>query len=137
MKKFLNEFKEFAMRGNVLDMAVGVVIGSSFTAIVTSIVNDIFTPVIAALTSSVSFQDIKIILKQTGDNVISINVGTFIQTVINFIIVAFVIFIVIKGINKVNAKFTKKKAEEEKTEPKKSAELLELEKITKLLAEKK
>lgn len=137
MKKFLNEFKEFAMRGNVLDMAVGVVIGSSFTAIVTSIVNDIFTPVIAALTSEVSFQDIKIVLKQTEDSIISINIGSFIQTVINFIIVAFVIFIVIKGINKVNAKFAKKKEEEKPAEPVKSAELLELEKITKLLEEKK
>lgn len=136
MKKFLNEFKEFAMRGNVLDMAVGVVIGSSFTAIVTSIVNDIFTPVIAALTSKVSFQDIKIVLKQTEDGIISINIGAFIQTVINFIIVAFVIFIVIKAINEFNAKFSKKK-EEAPAEPVKSAELLELEKIAKLLEDKK
>ena len=55
MKKFLDEFKTFALRGNVMDMAVGVVIGSAFTAIVTSLVNDIFTPVIAALTSNVNF----------------------------------------------------------------------------------
>ena len=136
MKKFLNEFKEFAMRGNVLDMAVGVVIGSSFTAIVTSIVNDIFTPVIAALTSKVSFQDIKIVLKQTEDGIISINIGAFIQTVINFIIVAFVIFIVIKAINEFNAKFSKKK-EEAPAEQVKSPELLELEKIAKLLEDKK
>ena len=136
MKKFINEFKEFAMRGNVLDMAVGVVIGGAFSKIVTSLVNDVFTPVIAALTSNVNFSDLSIVLKQASDTAITLNYGSFIQAVIDFIIVAFVIFLVVKGMNKLNA--IKKKKEEEKVEeaPAKSAELLELEKITEILKNK-
>lgn len=135
MKKFLNEFKEFAMRGNVLDMAVGVVIGSAFTGIVTSLVNDVFTPVIAALTSRVKFSDLSIILKNTEDGAITLNYGSFIQAIINFIIVAFVIFLVVKGMNNLH-KLGKKKEEKKEETPAKSAELLELEKITELLRNK-
>lgn len=132
MKKFFNEFKEFAMRGNVLDMAVGVVIGSAFTAIVTSLVNDVFTPLIAALTSNVNFADLSITLKQSGDTAITLNYGAFIQAIINFVIVAFVVFLVVKGMNKVTS-LKKKKEEEKVEEPVKSPELIQLEEITNLL----
>lgn len=130
MKKFLDEFKTFALRGNVMDMAVGVVIGSAFTAIVTSLVNDIFTPVIAALTSNVNFSELNIVLKDAGETQVTLNYGSFIQAVLNFVIVAFVIFMVIKAINKLK---TPKEEEKKEEVPAKSAELLELEKITKLL----
>lgn len=134
MKKFFNEFKEFAMRGNVLDMAVGVVIGSAFTAIVTSLVNDIFTPIIASLTANVQFADLSVTLKQSGDTAITLNYGSFIQAVINFIIVAFVIFMVVKAMNKISS--LKKKEEAAPAEPVKSPELLQLEEITELLKKK-
>lgn len=136
MKNFLKEFKEFAMRGNVLDMAVGVVIGSAFTAIVTSLVNDVFTPVIAALTSNVTFADLNIVLKETADASITLNYGAFIQTIINFIIVAFVIFMVVKGMNKLNNIKNKKKEEKVEEVPAKSPELIQLEKIAELLEKK-
>jgi len=109
------EFKEFAMRGNVVDMAVGIVIGGAFGRIVSSVVNDIIMPPIGLLIGGVDFSDLKIILKQaTVDEVgnaieaVSINYGAFIQTAIDFIIIAFAIFMVIKGMNRL------KKKEEEK-----------------------
>lgn len=95
MKKFLNEFKEFAMKGNVLDMAIGVVIGASFSSIVTSLVNDIFMPLIAFFTGDAQFSDLKLVLK--GD--ISINYGSFIQNIVNFLIVALCLFLAVKAIN--------------------------------------
>lgn len=133
MKNFIKEFKEFAMRGNVIDMAIGVVIGSAFSAIITSLVNDIVTPLIAMLTSNVSFSDLCFVLKGTGDEAITLNYGSFIQAVINFIIIAFVIFSVIKAMNKLNSIAHLKKEEKKEEVPTKSPELLELEKITKLL----
>ena len=86
MSKLIKEFREFAFKGNVVDMAVGVLIGSAFSGIVTSIVNDLFTPFIALLTGSVDFSDWVI--------------GSFVQTVINFFIVAICIFAMVKFINK-------------------------------------
>lgn len=135
MKKLFNEFKEFAMRGNVLDMAVGVVIGSAFGGIVTSLVNDIFTPVIAALTSRVQFSDLNVVLKETSDGLITLNYGAFIQSIINFVIVAFCIFLVVKAFNNLN-KLKKHKEEKAAEEPAKSPELIELEKIVELLKNK-
>lgn len=99
MNKLIKEFKEFAFKGNVIDMAVGVVIGSAFTGIVTSVVNDLFTPLIAALTGSVDFTALKLVIG-SGDNAPTVNVGNFIQTVINFFMVAICIFIFVKFINK-------------------------------------
>lgn len=110
MKKFLKEFKEFAFKGNVIDMAVGVVIGSAFTGIVTSIVNDLFTPLIAKLTGSVDFTALAIKLGE-GADAPTIAIGNFIQTVINFILVALCIFILVKFINKA------RKAKEEEPAP--------------------
>lgn len=104
IKKFLEEFKAFAMRGNVLDMAVGVVIGSAFTAIVNSLVNDIINPAIG-LFFNADFSNVGI---HIGD--VTIGVGSFINAIINFLIVAFVLFLTIKAINMLH----KKPAEEPK-----------------------
>ena len=101
VNKFFKEFKEFALRGNVMDMAVGVVIGGAFTAIVTSIVEDLFTPLIASVTGSVDFSALVVTLGD-GANAPTLAVGNFIQAVINFILVALCIFICIKAVNRMH-----------------------------------
>lgn len=98
MSKLIKEFKEFAFKGNVVDMAVGVMIGSAFGGIVTSIVNDLVTPVIAVLTGSVDFSSLVIKLGE-GENAPFIAIGNFIQTVLNFFIIALCIFAMVKFIN--------------------------------------
>ena len=107
--QFLNEFKQFAMRGNVIDLAVGVIIGAAFGKITNSLVGDIIMPPIGVLVGGVNFTDLVITLKQasvsaTGEVIpaVTINYGSFIQTVIDFLIIAFTIFIFIKLINKLN-----------------------------------
>src|ERR1700744_6689063 len=97
------EFKEFAMRGNVVDLAVGVIIGAAFGKSVTSLVNDVIMPPIGYLTGGIDFKNLKVLIKQ-GDPTkkiadVSINYGNFINTVIEFLIVAFCIFMVVKAIN--------------------------------------
>ena len=99
MSKFIKEFKEFAFKGNVVDMAVGVMIGSAFSSIVTSIVNDLVTPVIAKLTGSVDFSALVIKLGEAEDAP-AIAIGNFFQTVLNFFIIAVCIFMIVKFINK-------------------------------------
>lgn len=99
MGKLFKEFKEFAFKGNVLDMAVGVVIGSAFTAIVTSVVNDLFTPLIAKLTGSVDFTALVIRLGE-AENAPTIAIGNFIQAVINFFLIATCVFLFVKGVNR-------------------------------------
>ena len=94
MKKFLKEFKAFAMKGNVLDMAVGIIIGSAFTAIVNSLVNDIIMPVIGAITGGVNFTEYKLTVGTA-----EICWGNFIQAVVNFLLISIVVFLVVKGIN--------------------------------------
>lgn len=94
MKKFMNEFKEFAMRGNVMDMAVGMIIGAAFTAIVTSLVDDLLSPVLGLLVQ-VDFNDLSV---RIGE--VDFRYGAFIMAVINFIIVAFALFLIVKGLNK-------------------------------------
>ncbi|MDO5046430.1 large-conductance mechanosensitive channel protein MscL [Campylobacter sp.] len=98
---FVKEFKEFAMRGNVLDMAVGVVIGGAFGKIVSSLVGDVIMPIVGVLTGGVNFTDLKIVLKEAAGEVpaVTINYGSFIQVTVDFIIIAFCIFCVIKAIN--------------------------------------
>ncbi len=136
MKKFLKEFKEFAMKGNVLDMAVGVIIGTAFSSIVNSLVNDIFMPIIACLTGEVQFTDLKLVLKGLGDNAVTLNYGNFIQNIVNFIIIAFCLFMVVRSINKFKASIEPKK-EVKKEEPKQSDELKALNRIIELLEEKR
>ena len=107
MKSFMKEFKEFISRGNVMDMAVGVIIGGAFTAIVTSLVNDIIMPLISVITGGFDFTKLVITLGQ-GEGAATLNYGAFITAIINFLIIAFVIFSIIKALNK----FSKKKKEE-------------------------
>ncbi|MDE5683419.1 MAG: large-conductance mechanosensitive channel protein MscL [Muribaculaceae bacterium] len=111
MKKFLNEFKEFAMRGNVVDMAVGVIIGAAFGKIVTSLVNDIIMPVVGVLTGGTNFTEYKWVIKEgvtQGTEIITPEVavtwGAFVQTIVDFLIIAFCIFVAIKFINKLSRK---------------------------------
>jgi large conductance mechanosensitive channel len=110
----LKEFKEFALRGNVVDMAIGIVIGAAFGTIVTSLVDDIITPPIGLLLGRVDFSNLYVLLK-AGDpappyasladaqaaGAVTINYGLFISTVIGFLIVAFVVFLIIRGINRI------------------------------------
>lgn len=97
------EFKSFAMRGNVIDLAVGVVIGAAFGTIVTSLVGDVIMPVIGQLTAGVDFSKAAFVLKAASEDgktpAVLLGYGKFIQTIINFIIVAFAIFLVVKAIN--------------------------------------
>ncbi len=109
MKSFISEFKEFALRGNVMDMAVGIIIGAAFTAIVTSLVDDIISPLIGLLVK-VDFNN----LVATVFNV-DIKYGAFIMAVINFLIVALVLFCIIKAMNKATSLSKKEEAEEEPT----------------------
>ena len=95
---FLSEFKAFAMRGNVVDLAVGVVIGAAFGKIVTSLVNDIIMPPIGMLLGGVNFSDLSIALDEAGKVVIKY--GAFIQTMIDFLIISMAIFLLIKALNK-------------------------------------
>ena len=115
MKKFLEEFKKFIMKGNALDMAVGVIIGGAFTAIVTSLNADIITPILAIF-GGVDFSNLTVKLGK-GDLAPVLTYGNFITAVLNFLITAFVIFCLIKFINSVGDKFKKK--EEEKPTTKK------------------
>lgn len=114
MKKFLSEFKEFALRGNVLDMAIGVVIGGAFGKITTSLVNDVIMPLVGMLIGGIDLSQLDIVLKpavMNGDEVVTaavtLGIGTFLTTIIDFILVALVIFLMIKAINR----FHKKKEE--------------------------
>ncbi|MBR4140736.1 MAG: large-conductance mechanosensitive channel protein MscL [Campylobacter sp.] len=99
---FISEFKEFAVKGNVIDMAVGVVIGGAFGKIVTSLVGDVIMPIVGVLTGGVNFTDYKLTLKEAVGEVpaVTINYGVFIQTIVDFTIIAFCIFMAIKFINK-------------------------------------
>lgn len=118
---FIKEFREFAMRGNVVDMAVGVIIGGAFGKIVSSLVADIFMPVLGILTGGVDFKDLKLVLQEAvGDTpAVTLNYGLFIQNVLDFIIIAFAIFLMIKAINKL-----KKPVEEKVAEPSNEEKLL-------------
>lgn len=119
MGNFLHEFKQFAMRGNVIDMAVGIIIGGAFGKIVSSIVSDLIMPPLGLLIGGVNFTELKVTLKQAvteGDKIISpavtINYGNFLQTTLDFIIIAFAIFLLVKGVNALS-----RKKQEEKPAP--------------------
>ena len=120
MGKILNEFREFAVKGNAVDMAVGVIIGGAFGKIVSSIVDDIIMPPIGWLIGGVNFSELKITLpaKQLADGVqtqaATINYGSFIQTTFDFLIIAFCVFLLVKGINKLSQK---KEAKREQPAP--------------------
>ena len=125
MKKFVSEFKEFISRGNVLDMAVGVVIGGAFTAIVTALVDNIITPLIGILVGGLDFTGLSV---KVGEA--TIGYGAFIQAVINFLLISFVIFCVIRSFNKL----AKKKEEEPTAPPAPTEDVVLLREIRDLLA---
>lgn len=119
MKKFINEFKEFISRGNVMDMAVGIVIGTAFTKIINSIVSDIIMPIIGTITGRINLSTLKLIITPASEGVeeLAIKYGNFLQAVVDFVIIAFAIFCAIKVINSIRNKLEKKQEEEKKTEP--------------------
>lgn len=126
MKKgFFTEFKEFISRGNVMDLAVGIIIGTAFTAIVNSIVNDVVMPLVGWIFGGINFTDLKYVIREATETApeAALKYGNFIQSVVNFLLIAFVIFCTVKTINKFNEKLEKaKKALENKLSPAKNAE---------------
>ncbi len=125
MKKFIAEFKEFAMKGNVVDMAIGVVIGAAFGKITTSLVNDVIMPLISRITGGVDFSAWKWVLKaaevdETGAETaaeIAVNYGSFIAVVLDFLIIALVLFMVVTAINKLRSIGKKEEPAEEEPTP--------------------
>lgn len=125
MKKFIAEFKEFAMKGNVVDMAIGVVIGAAFGKITTSLVNDVIMPLISRITGGVDFSAWKWVLKaaevdETGAETaaeIAVNYGSFIAVVLDFLIIALVLFMVVKAVNKLRSIGKKEEPAEEEPAP--------------------
>lgn len=110
-KGFIQEFKEFISRGNVLDLAVGVIIGGAFTAIVKSLVDDVFMPIAGIIIGGLNFSELKFVIKKATETQeeLAISYGNFIQALINFLIMALIVFVAMKLINGIN----KKKVEEE------------------------
>ncbi|MCR5095940.1 MAG: large conductance mechanosensitive channel protein MscL [Erysipelotrichaceae bacterium] len=135
MKNFLKEFKEFALKGNVMDMAVGVIIGGAFSSIVTALTDNILNPIIACLGGT----EVGLVtpIGNTGQ---VINWGAFISAIINFLILAFVLFLMLKGVNKMTALLAKEEAEAPAPEPEPSEEvklLMSIESELKKLNKKK
>ena len=131
-KGIIGEFKEFALRGNVLDMAVGIVIGVAFSAIVNSLVADIIMPVVGLLTGNYNFS--KLAISFGADNVLTY--GAFIEAIINFFLIALVLFLIIKFFNKIRSEANKNKEEEEEDETADPTEVELLTEIRDLLKEK-
>ncbi|MDU7336516.1 MAG: large-conductance mechanosensitive channel protein MscL [Clostridium sp.] len=105
VKKFVQEFKEFAMRGNVIDLAVGVIIGGAFGKITTSLVTDIITPVLSAITGKINLSELSLIIPAAfGGKDIKIAFGLFVQNILDFLITALVIFVMIKLMNRLRTK---------------------------------
>jgi large conductance mechanosensitive channel len=126
--RFLNDFKEFIHRGNIIDLAVGVIIGGAFQKIVTSLVNDIVMPPIGLLLKGVNFKDIRVLLKKAkidADGIenpaVTINIGLFIQVMVEFVIIAFAIFLIVNFIHRIRKK---REANEPPALPTKQEQLL-------------
>lgn len=110
MKKFFNEFKTFAMKGNVIDLAIGVIIGSAFSKIVSSLVNDMIMPLLGLILGKISISDLTItIMSRLGSDPIIIKYGVFLQNIIDFIIIALSIFVALKFVNRITRKNEKEK----------------------------
>ena len=142
MGKILQEFKKFAMRGNVIDMAVGVIIGGAFGKIVSSLVADVVMPLVGLLVGGINFTQLKWVIKPAvmdGDKVVtpeaSLNYGNFIQVTFDFLVIAVAVFLMVKGINPLSRK--KKEEAATVTPPAPSAEVQLLTEIRDLLKEKK
>lgn len=131
-KGFFAEFKKFLSRGSVMDMAVGIIIGGAFTAIVTSLVNDVLMPVIGKLIGGINFTDLKIVLTPAAGDVaeVAIHYGNFLQKSIDFLLIAFVVFLLIRAINRFH-----RKKEEAAPAPKPDVQVELLSEIRDLLKE--
>jgi len=137
----IKEFKEFAIKGNAFDLAVGVIVGAAFGKIISSIVNDILMPVLGVVIGGFNFTDMKITLKHAVldnsgkiiSNPVSVNIGNFIQVTFDFLIIAFVLFLIIRGMNR----FMKRREEELPKAPEPSKQEILLEEIRDILKEKK
>lgn len=132
LKKIIEEFKDFAVKGNAMELAVGVVIGGAFGKIVTSLVEDIIMPLVGLLIGGIDFTNLKFTMNFSEKTAVSIKYGNFIQSAVNFLIISFSIFLFIKLINKF-----KKKEDVAKEEPKISNEEVLLAEIRDLLKENK
>lgn len=137
-----NEFRDFIARGNVMDMAVGIIMGAAFTAIVKSMVDDLLNPVIGLFTGGLDFgklylnlsgQDYETLAAAQEAGAATLNYGMFVNAVINFLIVAFVVFLLVKNVNKIKDMAEKKEAEEEANPPKPPADIALLTEIRDLL----
>ena len=150
MKKFWNEFKEFAIKGNAMALAVGTIIGAAFSTITKSLTDDIIMPIVSIFLGGVDFSELKVVLPrlwgeakldEAGNEILNtLNWGNFISAVINFFILAFVVFMLVKGLNKlseIGKKKEEEKPEEEPAPPEPTAEEKLLTEIRDLLAEKK
>ena len=132
MASFKQEFKEFALRGNVMDMAVGIIIGGAFGKIVSSLVDDILMPLIGLITGGVNFTELKWVIKPAelnaaGEEIVAattLNYGLFIQNIIDFLIIALVIFMMIRGINSLRKKQEESATPEPAPEPSDEVKLL-------------
>lgn len=125
-KNLMNEFKSFILKGNIIDMAVGVIIGGAFSKIVTSLVNDIFMPALSVLTGGINFSDLKWVINSAiydsaGEMIneeVAVLYGAFVQNIIDFLLVGICMFFVIKAVVKVNETFHKKEEEKPEEQPK-------------------
>ncbi len=122
----LQEFREFAVKGNMIDMAVGIIIGGAFGTIVKSLVEDVIMPPIGMMLGGVDFSDIKIPLKAAaeGKAAVTMNIGTFLNNVISFLIIAWAVFMLVKAINELKKRFEKEKAAAPPAEPSSTDKLL-------------
>ena len=141
MKKFIQDFKEFAFKGNILDMAIGVIVGGAFGKIVTSVVENIISPFITLLTGAAKLSDFTVTLKEAvGDTeAVALNLGAFLQSIIDFLIITICIFLILKAIMAAKTKFeSMKKKEEDAAEEEEEAdtELSVLLEIKELLEKK-
>ena len=120
----LKEFKEFALKGNILDMAIGVIIGTAFGLVVNSLVNDIIMPPLGVILGGLDFSKFALVLKHgaTPEETVTLNYGAFLNTIVNFLVVSFSMYLVVKQINLMNEKLAKKNAQEEAEEVKPEAE---------------
>jgi len=137
-KSFIQEFKDFISRGNVMDLAVGIIIGTAFTAIIKSLVKDIIMPLIGLVLGGVNFTNIQLVLREATATTpeLALTYGTFIQAIIDFLLIAIVVFLIIRSINKLRDK-KEKEVVQPKAEPVTPADIILLSEIRDLLKEKK
>ena len=114
MKNFFEEFKTFAIRGNVMDLAVGVIIGGAFSTITACLIGDVIMPILGMFIGGIDFKDVAFVLPRLfgGDEPIILNIGLFMQAIVNFVVLAFVVFCLVKGVNSL-----RKKKEADEPEP--------------------